>query len=162
MIKQGQITKAKKPRKRAPRKGEGRPSKFDGINQDKVKLLALKGFTDKEMAEFFDVDERTWNRWKQAHEEFCQSLKDWKLEADTKVERSLYERACGYSHDAIHISNYQGIIEETPIIKHYPPSEVACIFWLKNRQPGKWRDKQEIEHSGEGFTLSIEPREKET
>lgn len=144
-----------KPRKRAPRKGEGRPSKFDGINQDKVRLLTLKGFTDKEMAEFFDVDERTWNRWKKAHEQFCQSLKDWKLEADTKVERSLYERALGYSHDAVHISSSMGIITQTDIIKHYPPSEVACIFWLKNRQPGKWREKQEIEHSGDGFVIEI-------
>jgi hypothetical protein len=24
--------------------------------------------------------------------------------------------------------------------KHYPPDVTACIFWLKNRQPEKWRD----------------------
>jgi len=26
---------------------------------------------------------------------------------------------------------------------------VAQIFWLKNRSGGRWKDKQEIEHSGE-------------
>lgn len=31
-----------------------------------------------------------------------------------------------------------------PTIKHYPPDTVAGIFWLKNRQPDKWREKQEI------------------
>ena len=31
----------------------------------------------------------------------------------------------------------------------------ACIFWLKNRNPNKWREKQEIEHSGEIETKQI-------
>ena len=31
-------------------------------------------------------------------------------------------------------------------IEHYPPDTTAAIFWLKNRQPGKWRDKKEVEN----------------
>jgi hypothetical protein len=68
----------------------GRPSKFDGIDLKQVKALANKGWIDAEMAEFFKVDVSTWNRWKDAHPEFQESLKDWKSEADSKVERSLY------------------------------------------------------------------------
>lgn len=31
-------------------------------------------------------------------------------------------------------------------IEHYPPDTTAAIFWLKNRQPAKWRDKKEVEN----------------
>ena len=30
-------------------------------------------------------------------------------------------------------------------IEHYPPDTTAAIFWLKNRQPEKWRDKKEVD-----------------
>ena len=35
-----------------------------------------------------------------------------------------------------------------PTTKHYPPDTTAAIFWLKNRQKSKWRDKQDHEISG--------------
>lgn len=34
------------------------------------------------------------------------------------------------------------------VTKHKAPETLAQIFWLKNRKPGQWRDKQEVEHSG--------------
>jgi hypothetical protein len=118
-----------------------RPSKYDKIDQEQVKKLANRGWTDKEMSDFFGVCEKTWNNWKKKHEEFLQSLKDWKLEADERVERSLYERATGYSHPDTHVSNYQGDVTLTPLIKEYPPDPTSMIFWLKNRKKEQWRDK---------------------
>ena len=38
--------------------------------------------------------------------------------------------------------------DEKEVDKHYAPDATAAIFWLKNRQPDKWRDKQEVEQSG--------------
>ena len=38
-----------------------------------------------------------------------------------------------------------GQIVITPTIKHYPPDTTAGIFWLKNRQRDKWRDKPEAD-----------------
>ena len=32
--------------------------------------------------------------------------------------------------------------------KELPPNEGAAMLYLKNRYPDRWRDKQEIEHSG--------------
>ena len=34
------------------------------------------------------------------------------------------------------------------VVKQMHPDVTAQIFWLKNRKPGQWRDKQEVEHSG--------------
>ncbi len=126
----------------------GRPSKFNTIDLEKVKFLVLKGFTDKELAEFFEVNIDTWHEWKNAHPEFSDSLKDWKAEYDERVERSLVERAMGYSHPEEKIFCANGEIVRAECVKHYPPDPTSMIFWLKNRQPAKWRDKQEFEHTG--------------
>lgn len=40
-------------------------------------------------------------------------------------------------------------------VKEVIPDTTAQIFWLKNRRPDKWRDKQDVEHSGQigGVTI---------
>ena len=44
------------------------------------------------------------------------------------------------------------------ITKEVPPDTTALIFWLKNRQPQKWRDKQQVEHSTDtDFVFNILP-----
>jgi hypothetical protein len=40
--------------------------------------------------------------------------------------------------------------EYAEYVRHYPPDPTSMIFWLKNRQPQDWRDKQEHEHTGPG------------
>lgn len=127
-------------------KKTGRPSKFNGIDLSRVEILAKRGWTDADMAVFFGVCPKTWANWKDEHPTFLQALKDWKIEADARVERSLYERATGYSHPEDKIFNNEGKPLVVPTIRHYPPDTTACIFWLKNRQPERWRDRTEVEH----------------
>jgi len=135
---------AKKPKSKAkPKNLGGRPTKYSE-NKAAIELLARRGFTDREMATCLQVTEQTFNNWKKRYPKFFESLKANKDIADASVERSLYERACGYSHPDAHISNYQGKITVTDITKHYAPDPTSMIFWLKNRQPTKWRDKQDI------------------
>lgn len=133
----------------------GRPSKYESLDLAKVEKLAKKGWTDQEMADFFEVDRATWYRWKGTYDEFCDSLKQWKDEADEKVERSLYELATGYSHPDTYFSTYEGEVTATPYVKHYPPNATAGIFWLKNRKPEQWRDKQEHDHTTGGQPLTV-------
>jgi hypothetical protein len=137
-------------------KKRGRPSKFDPKMLAQAKFLARRGCTDRDLAEFFGVDEKTINTWKAKHPEFLQSLKAGKHESDTAVERSLYERAMGYSHPEDKIFQYDGKPLVVPTVKHYPPDTVAAIFWLKNRRPERWREKVEHEVNGDlEITVSI-------
>ena len=133
----------------------GRPSKFDKVDLKQIEKLAKKGWTDAEMADFFDVTEQTFNNWKIAHPEFFESLKSWKDEYDYKVERSLAERAVGYSNKEDKIFNDNGKALIVPTTKHYPPSDTACIFWLKNRKPAEWRDKQDVAVSVKEYNINI-------
>ncbi len=125
-----------------------RPKKYKKKMNKAAKLLAVKGCTDKEIAEFFGIKEQTINNWKKKFPLFFESLKAGKEISDAKVKVSLYNRATGFSVPDVHISNYQGEITVTKVIKYYPPDVTACIFWLKNRDREHWRDRQEVEHIG--------------
>jgi hypothetical protein len=85
-----------------------RPSKYDKVDWTVVEKMYRFGFTDLEVCKVIGIDKSTLTKWKQKKPEFFTSLKDWKKDADEVVERSLYERATGYSHPDTHISNYQG------------------------------------------------------
>lgn len=130
------------------RKGVGgRPSKYDPAKTpEQAYKLCLLGATDKELADFFGVAESTLNKWKVDYPEFSEALNRGKVEADARVAQSLYHRALGYEHPDTDIRVVNGEIVITPTIKRYPPDTAAAIFWLKNRQRGKWRDKIEHDH----------------
>lgn len=125
-----------------------RPSSYKPEYAGQASKLCELGATDSELADFFGVDERTVNNWKTSHPEFFQSLKAGKALADDRVERSLYQRAVGYTHDAVKIvaDAKTGESLAVPFREHYPPDTTAAIFWLKNRRSSEWRDKQEVEH----------------
>jgi hypothetical protein len=126
----------------------GRPTEYKDEYADLAYKYCLLGATDKELATFFDVKDRTINNWKKSHPDFFQSIKRGREVADATVADRLFKRATGYEHPDVHISNYMGDITATDIIKHYPPDTTACIFWLKNRQKDKWRDKKDHEVMG--------------
>lgn len=101
--------------------------------------------TNKDLAKLFDVAEDTIYEWKKRHPEFSEAINRGKSEKDVTVERSLYERATGYSHPEEKIFVNQGEVIRAETVKHYPPDPTSMIFWLKNRQPEQWRDKVEVE-----------------
>lgn len=129
----------------------GRPTKYKEEFSKQAEKLCLLGATDMELADFFEVSDRTIYRWQTQHPGFCQSLKAGKSEADDRVERSLYHRAVGYTFQSekivtVSMGNNQGSsVERVPVLEHVPPDTTAMIFWLKNRRAGDWRDKIEMD-----------------
>lgn len=129
----------------------GRPTKYTrDCNRIARNICALGGI-DEDLARTFDVDVSTISNWKNNHPSFLDAVTKAKLDYDTRVERALFERATGYSHQDVDIrtvslgNNKGSEIVQTPITKHYPPDATSMIFWLKNRQPDKWRDVQRSE-----------------
>jgi DNA-binding XRE family transcriptional regulator len=108
-----------------------RPTDYREEHCVKAFGFALLGYTDAQLAKYFNVSEQTLNTWKKKHPEFLESLKAGKDEADSAVVNSLYEKALG-------------------------GDTTAMIFWLKNRQRFTWRDKQQHEVTGaEGKDLNL-------
>jgi hypothetical protein len=127
-------------------KRSGRPTTFKPEYVEQARKLCELGATDEELAGFFEVHVATIYRWQACHPEFCEALKAGKVAANERVERSLYHRAVGYTFDSEKVFQFQGAVVRAPVKEHVPPDTTAAIFWLKNRKPNEWRDKQQIEH----------------
>jgi hypothetical protein len=76
-----------------------------------------------------------------------------------RVERSLYQRGLGYNYEAVKIFMPAG--SKQPVVVHYTehvPADVGAAFiWLKNRDPERWRDVQNVEHVMGKYLISDKP-----
>ena len=148
--------------------GRGRKTLFkEHIFKEGIKL-AFHGFTLDQMAAFWDVGISTLRRWLSKHPDFRTALKRAKDEADFKVVKGLYKRACGFkftekTYERISIkingngqparSQHQMTLIKQ-VKKYIPPDTAAAFIWMKNRDPINWRDVQERRILGIFATLS--------
>ena len=104
--------------------------------------MCRTGATDEEIAREFGISVRQLYRWYRSYYELCQAKKEGKEYADCQVEDGLFRRALGYEIDEAEVvaskDGKPSRVKKTK--RHIPPDVTACIFWLKNRKPQKWRD----------------------
>ena len=81
---------------------------------------ARDGLTDEQIAKKIGISRKTLNDWKNNYSDICDTLKKGKEVVDYQVENALLNSALD-------------------------GNTTAQIFWLKNRRPDKWRDKQKEE-----------------
>lgn len=132
-------------------------SKWDDV-KEKLSLVedwARDGLIDKDIAKKLGISEDTFYEYKKKYPEFSESLKKGKEVIDYEVENALLKRALGYEYTETTKEEKWNKLTETyemvvtkEVTKQVPPDTTAQIFWLKNRKPKQWREKQEIEHSG--------------
>jgi hypothetical protein len=133
-----------------------RPTKYKTEYCELATNYCLLGATDEELAEFFDIALSTLNKWKKEKPEFSEAIKGGKSVADAKVAQSLYNRALGYSHPDTKFATHEGLITDSKeYTKHYAPDPTSAIFWLKNRQKEKWRDKNEVDVKVDGVVFNM-------
>jgi len=125
---------------------------------------AREGMIDKDIAAKLGISKDAFYRYLKKYPDFYDSLKRGKAPVDTEVENALLKRARGYEYEETTVE-YDAAVEgkkASPrkikkVTKQVIPDTTAEIFWLKNRKPKKWRDKQNIELSGEdGEPVKIE------
>ena len=115
-----------------------------------IKGWARDGLINKEIAARLGISEATLYDWKNKYPEFSEALKEGKEDADYRVENSLFSRAVGYEYEEVEETfNIRGELVRRKICKKTVlPDVTAQIFWLKNRRPESWKDRQELAHSG--------------
>lgn len=140
----------------------GRPTDYRPEFCAQAEELCKLGAIDKDLAELFEVDERTINRWKDAHPEFRQSIRAGKILADMAVAGRLHQRALGFEFEENHPvklkrTTYDGsgkklteeeVVQVVPVKRVVPPDTLAAKFWLTNRQRDKWAERIHAEHTG--------------
>lgn len=116
----------------------------DGELKDKLILIqgmARDGLTQQQIADNLGINVDTLIEYKKKYTDFSEALKKGKEVVDIEVENALLKRALGYKYDEV---TYENGVETKRVTKEVQPDTTAQIFWLKNRQVKKWRDKVEI------------------
>ena len=123
-------------------------------------LCKNHGATLKQLSQHFghnwdgDIDV-----WRAEHPEFDAAIKDGVEEwCHENVEATLLQRALGYEYEEKTVETVRvkanvpdkGIVylpaeKIKRTIKHVCPSDVAIIFYLKNRRSDRWKDVREFE-----------------
>jgi len=128
----------------------GRPTEYDPAFCDIAASACARGATIAEVADILGVARWTIYRWMALHEAFGAAIRVAREIADERVGFSLYERAVGYTYDAVKIMQSDGTPLIVPYKEHVAPDVGAQKMWLTNRQPDKWREVSKLEHSGPG------------
>ena len=131
-----------------PKGKGGQPTKYRPEYGRMAKKACQLGATYEDLADLFGVTSRTVYGWAKKYPvEFFQALKDGQAEIDDSVELSLLQRARGgikTTEKRVTIDS-DGKKTQQVIEREHPADTVACIFWLKNRRPNDWREKNEPE-----------------
>ena len=127
-----------------------------------IERMARDGKTVEQIARTIGVHRNTLTRWL-ADPVIADAMYKGRAHADDKVERALFRRAAGYTYTQKKRTVLEdGAVREETTTKEVPPDTVACIFWLKNRRPMEWRDRQDIDlYAGVEFVQIVDdtPRE---
>jgi len=130
----------------------GRRSKYD---PDTFPALAEKyakmGLVDTQIAKKLGISHQTMNQYKNKYPDFLASLKRGKTVPDDEVENALLKSAKGYEFGYLEeeLDAKGKVVKQKRGVTHVKPNTTAQIFWLKNRRPDKWRDKQDVDMTGE-------------
>ncbi len=127
----------------------GRPTAYRPDFAEQARKLCRNGATDREIADILGVCVRTFYRGRAGHDAFAEALTAGKELADDRVERALYERACGYEYRDVKIFNPGGAKEPVivPVTVHVPADVGAARQWLASRRPRPWAGEKEPEET---------------
>jgi transposase-like protein len=121
-----------------------RPTKYC---EDYVRMafeIMSMGATITKLAKILDVNPDTIYDWQKKYPEFSESIKRGRDTFDSEVvEQALIKRATGYHYQ---VKTYQTLGSSNLILvkivkKYMPPSFQAIRFWLSNRNPRRWGNK---------------------
>ena len=135
----------------------GRKSQADDWLTDKGLTLlqgwARQGLSNEQISNNIGIHESTFYRWQSMYSDIREAIKKGKEVVDFEVENALLKRALGYEKEKTRTYlKDDGTGQKTKHVEvtkeHVPPDPTAMIFWLKNRKPNEWNDKQNINHTG--------------
>jgi hypothetical protein len=130
------------------KKRRGRKGKYEEwLTEEgllKIQGWARDGLTNEQIAQNMGVIPNTLYKWMNQFEDIREALKKGKEVADREVENALFKSAVGHYYEEDAVTNKGDVVR---IRKYEKPNTTAQIFWLKNRKPLEWRDKQEIEQN---------------
>jgi len=150
----------------------GRPNSYEIKIKPRLSEIAIwaqNGLIDEEIASNLNVAMSTFYEHKKKYVEFSEALKN-KEKAIERTANALFKTAEGFkvtlkrpfkTKNIKYDNNGKKISETEEIIyadyeEYIPPNVAAQCFWLKNRRPDLWRDKQDVDIQG-GVNIFLKP-----
>ncbi len=127
----------------------------------KLESFARLGLTDTEIASRMGIGVSTLNNYKKQYIKINEALKNGREYVDTKIENALIKRAIGYEYTEQvmervlnkETGEYEFVLTKE-MKKEVKPDISAQVFWLKNRRPDIWKDKQDLSVESSGSDVS--------
>lgn len=146
--------------------GSGAPSKYDPEILPRVAKWARMGATVAELSDWLDIAQSTFHKWRHDHEAFAEAVKTGRLEADDRMQRSMFERGIGYTTTEeqavkIKVGKDEERVEIVEVQKHIPGDVGAQQFWMTNRRGDEWKHRRTFEHSGSIEHVSVDKAKQE-
>lgn len=118
----------------------------------RLKGWAFDGLTYEQIAkDKIGINPCTLYDWINKYPKISEALKDGKEIPDREVEAALKKRATGYEVEQV-TEEWDATVEKMivtkRVTKHIPPDPTSIIFYLKNRKPDQWINKDKLEVSG--------------
>lgn len=124
---------------------KGRPTRYRPEYAHQARQAYELGAIDEDIARLFSVDISTFYRWRHAHPDFAAACVIGREHADSRVEASMYQRACGYEYTAERPYMFstwtQPEIVRFSRRMHADPR--VGMQWLRMRRPEDWRHKED-------------------
>ena len=118
---------------------------------EQIESWAAEGLINSEIANKMKIHPSTFYDYKNKYPEISESLKKGKKIIDCKVEQKLFNKCMGTKTTKVikELNKDTGeLIVVKEITEEVAPDTTAIIYWLKNREPERWKDKQTLEHTG--------------
>lgn len=114
----------------------GRPDSYHSSFIQRAVNLTLLGLTYEQLASHFGLACSKFRAMCARHPELGTAIKEAGAPADGVVANALFQRAqgCSVPETKAFLDPRTGNIKTVTYLKHYPPSEVAAMMWLSNRQ----------------------------
>lgn len=121
---------------------------------------ARDGLSEEQIAKNMGISRSTLKVWKATYPAISATLKRTKEIVDREVENALYKRAMGFRYtekttETRYDLNGNPYTYERIVEKEVLPDPTSMIFWLKNRRPAVWREKQQDETADRQITVTI-------
>lgn len=141
-----------------------------------IQSLLQNGLTLEQVAEKLDITTVTLLHWRQKYPSVKEAVIKGREPVDANVVAALYKSAMGYTYketilEPAKLTKKQiearekmknpppiPMVRKRAITKHISPNVIAQIFWLKNRLPEEWKDRQNVNIAGKvEYTIKLPP-----